>query len=366
MCEAPAVMETVIVGAGPAGLAVGACLKRAGHEVTIVEKRDTVGSSWRNHYERLHLHTTRGGSALPFRPLPRSWPRYPSRAQVVEYLDDYARAFELTPRLGEAVTRARRDGDGWQVETARGQYAAKNLVIASGYNAAPYRPSFEGELAGEVIHSSEYKSGSAYQGKRVLVVGAGNTGAEIALDLCEQGAATVDMCVRSQVHVVARDMFGIPAQTLAILGAWIPRRVRDVIFRVLIKLTVGDLSRYGLVAPEQGVIAQIDRLARIPILDIGTVALIKRGRIRVRPQIARFSGTAAEFSDGERADYDAVVLATGFRAGLDYLQGVTLDERGCPRGDEPGLYFVGFRNVSTGLLREIAREAKRVARAISG
>jgi len=358
------VTDTVIVGAGPAGLAVGACLKRVGHDVTIVEKRDAVGWSWRNHYERLHLHTTRGGSALPYRALPRAWPRYPSRAQVVEYLEDYARAFELTPKFGTAVTRARRDGDGWQIETSGGRYAAANLVVASGYNAAPYRPTFDGEFTGELLHSSDYKTGADYKGKRVLVVGAGNTGAEIALDLCEQGADTVDMCVRSEVHVVARDMFGIPAQTLAVLGAWIPRPVREVIFRFLIKLTVGNLSRYGLVAPKQGVLAQIDDLARIPLLDIGTVALIKRGRIRVRPGIKRFSGAAAEFGDGERAEYDAVVLATGFRCGLDYIEGAPLDERGRPRGDEPGLYFVGFRNVSTGLLREIAREAKRVARAI--
>ena len=237
-------------------------------------------------------------------------------------------------------------------------------MIASGYNAAPYRPSFEGKFTGNLVHSAEYKSGADYRGKRVLVVGAGNTGAEIALDLCEQGADTVEMCVRSQVHVVARDMFGIPAQTLAVISTWIPRRVRDMIFRILIKLTVGDLSRYGLVAPKQGVIAQIDGLARIPILDIGTIALIKRGRIRVRPQIARFTGGGAEFTDGERVDYDAVVLATGFRCALDYIEGAPLDERGQPRGDEPGLYFVGFRNVATGLLREITREAKRVARAI--
>ena len=359
------VTETVIVGAGPAGLAVGACLRRAGHEITILEKHDAVGWSWRNHYERLHLHTTRGGSALPYRSLPRAWPRYPSRAQVVEYLEDYARAFELTPRFDEAVTRARREGDGWRIETSRGEHRAANLVIASGYNAAPYRPAFDGEFTGALVHSSEYKTGADYRGKRVLVVGAGNTGAEIALDLCEQNASTVDLCVRSEVHVVARDMFGIPAQMLAVLGAWIPRRVRDVIFHWLIRLTVGDLSRYGLVAPKQGVIAQIDGLARIPILDIGTIRLIKTGRIRVRPKIARFAGAAAEFSDGERADYDAVVLATGFRCGLDYIEGAPLDERGRPRGDEPGLYFVGFRNVSTGLLREIAREAKRVARAIT-
>jgi thioredoxin reductase len=362
--------ETIVVGAGPAGLAVGACLRRAGRDVVILERAAALGSSWRNHYERLHLHTTRRGSALPYRPFPSDWPRYPSRAQVVEYLDEYARSFELAPKLGEAVTRARRDGDGWHVETSGGAYDAKNLVIASGYNARPMRPEFLGEpqFRGTIVHSSEYRNAEPYRGRRVLVVGSGNTGAEIALDLCEQGAAVVDLCVRGPIHIVRRDMFGIPAQTLALWCRWIPRAILDVMFGWLARLTVGNLSRYGITRPRVRILAQLEDQGRIPMLDIGTVAKIEAGQIRVRPQISEFTGDGVTFKGREHVTYDSVILATGYRPALDYIEGASevLDERGYPRTVvSPGLYFIGYRNVATGLLREIAREAKRVASAIS-
>ena len=313
---------------------------------------------------------TRRGSALPFRPLPRDWPRYPSRAQVVEYLDDYARAFELAPHFGETVTRARRDGEHWHVETSAGSYDAKNLVIASGYNARPVRPEFTGEqqFRGTVVHSSEYRTAEPYRGKRVLVVGSGNTGAEIALDLCKQGAANVDLCVRGPIHIVRRDMFGIPAQTLAVACRWIPRAILDVMFGWLARLTVGNLTRYGITRPRMRILASLEDHGRIPMLDIGTVAAIEAGQIRVRPQIAEFTADGVTFKGREHVAYDAVVLATGYRPALDYIEGAgdALDERGYPRAvASPGLYFIGYRNVATGLLREIAREAKRVASVIA-
>ena len=356
-------VETLVVGAGPAGLAVGACLRRAGRDVALIERRDAVGSSWRNHYERLHLHTTRRLSALPYRALPRDWPRYPSRAQVVEYLDDYARAFELAPRFGESVTRARRDGERWHVTTSAGEYEARHLVIASGYNTQPVRPAFDNEqaFAGTLIHSCDYRNADPYRGRRVLVVGAGNTGAEIALDLCEQGASAVDLGVRGPIHVVGRDILGIPAQALAVACRWIPRPILDVMFGWLARLTVGNLSRYGITRPRERILAQLTAHGRIPMLDIGTIAMIRKGRIRVRPQIAEFTADGVTFQGREHVAYDAVILATGYRPALDYLDGVSANDRG-----SPPVYFVGFNNVPTGLLREIAREAKRVARAIAG
>ena len=154
--------ETIIVGAGPAGLAIGACLRQAGREFLIFERAHEVGSTWRHHYERLHLHTARALSGLPHRPFPRELPRFVPRDAVAAYLEDYARTFRLAPRLGEAVTRAQPTAAGFRVETAQGVYESRCLVVATGYNRIPIRPAFNGaaHCAATLLHSSEYKSGA--------------------------------------------------------------------------------------------------------------------------------------------------------------------------------------------------------------
>ena len=369
--------ETLIVGAGPAGLAVGACLRRAGRACTIVERANAVGAAWRGHYERLRLHTVKRHSALPFRPFPVEDPQYVPRARVVDYLEDYAHAFELAPELGVEVTHvAPRPDGGWHVDSSAGARDCRFLVIATGYNHTPHRPELPGRerFAGTILHSADYKSGASFAGKRVLVVGVGNTGGEIAIDLVERGAAAVELCVRGPVHVVLRDPFGMPAQLLGLATAWIPVAARDPMFRLLVKMTVGDLSQWGLRAPDEGIVAQLERTGRIPLLDVGTVALVKSGKIVVRPDVRELTARGAHFADGTAGDYDAIVLATGYRPGLAPLLGEraadVLDERGLPRdsGREsalPGLFFVGYYAPITGMLREIAREARRVASAIA-
>ncbi len=362
--------ETIVIGAGPAGLALGACLRRAGRDFVILDREAAVGSTWRHHYERLHLHTAKRHSALPHLPFPRSYPRYVPRERFIAYLEDYARAFDLKPCFGESVVRAEPEDGGWRVETTAGGRKSRNLVVATGYNAVPHKPSFAGEdrFGGTLLHSAEYRNAEPFRGKRVLVVGAGNTGAEIALDLCENGAASVDLCVRGPIHVVQRDVFGVPAQVLGILTSWIPVPILDVLFHMLVLLTVGDLSRLGIRRPSEGIVARINALGRIPLIDIGTIARIRSGRIRVRPDVRELTSGGVLFTEGA-GEYDAVVLATGFRPRIDGFlarSGEVLDERGYPRrfgreAGRPGLYFVGFRNVVTGLLRQIGREAERVA-----
>jgi len=364
--------ETLIVGAGPAGLATAACLRRAGRDFVIVDGASAVGSSWRRHYERLHLHTARSHSNLPHHPMPRDWPTYVPRERFVTYLEDYARTFELAPRFGEKVTRAEPlDGKGWRVTTSTGEHEARHLVVASGYNASPHRPALPGQLrfGGAIVHSSDYRNADPYRGKRLLVVGAGNTGAELALELREKGAASVDLCIRSKIHVITRDAFGLPTQVMAALTLWIPLPLRDVIFRALMRVLVGNLSRWGINAPAEGILAQIVRLGRIPLIDVGTVAAIREGRITVRGDIRELTENGARFVDGTEGRYDTIVLATGFRPKLDaFLERAieVLDERGYPRlrgreAELPGLYFVGFNLGEAGHLRQIAIEARRVA-----
>lgn len=365
--------EALVIGAGPAGLALGACLQLAAVPFLILERGDRVGPVWHRHYDRLHLHTPRSTSSLPHLPLPRSFPRYPSRAQVIAYLEEYAAHFGLAPLFREEVLSARRVDGGWEVRTAGGLYRARQLVIATGFSRVPVVPSWpgEGEFNGRILHSSEYRNARPFRGQRVLVVGFGNSAGEIALDLAENGAEAV-MAVRGPVNVIPRDVLGIPIVRIGLLFRRLPPRLTDAVARRLGRLTVGDLSRYGLRRAPYGTMTQITRHARLPLIDIGTLALIRDGRIRVRGDLLRFTPSGVVFANGEAEDFDAVVLATGFRAAVDeFLEAPgTCDERGTPlsSGREalvPGLYFCGFRVTPGGTLREVAAEAPRIAATIA-
>lgn len=372
--DASMTTDALVLGAGPAGLAVAACLGRAGVGHRVLEASDRVGDAWHRHYERLHLHTEKRFSALPHRPWPADAPTYPSRQEVVDYLTDYARHFAIEPIFGQRVERAWTDGEAWLAATADATYRARALVVATGYNGRPHRPDLDGlaDFAGPVVHSSEYASGRDHAGQEVLVVGCGNSGAEIAIDLDECGARPA-IVVRGPVHVVPRDLFGRPVQGTSILLSRLPARVADALTLPIARLATGDLRPDGIVRPAIGPRQQIERHGRVPILDIGLVDRIKAGRVTVVPAVAGLDATGATFADGRRLPFDAVVLATGFESSIgEFLEAPAgvLDGRDRPRvhGAEaaPGLHFVGFRNPPTGALREIAIEAERIGRALAG
>jgi cation diffusion facilitator CzcD-associated flavoprotein CzcO len=215
--------KVIIIGAGPAGLAVAACLKQAGIPNLILEKGDQVGATWRRHYDRLNLHTDKKNSELPFAPYPREYPRYPSRDQVVKYLEYYAKCFELNIRFDQEVKSTRWEAGQWLVETQDTLHASPNLVVATGYARQPVRPTWPGleSFRGSVMHSSEYTNGSAFKGQRVLVVGFGNSGGEIAIDLYEHGAEPA-IAVRNAVNVIPRELVGIPILSIGILQNKLP------------------------------------------------------------------------------------------------------------------------------------------------
>lgn len=366
--------SVLIIGAGPAGLAAAACLRQAGVPSAVLERSQQLGAAWHRHYDRLHLHSDKGSSSLPLMPFPRDYPRYPSRRLMVDYLHAYAQRFGIEPVLGQEVTDVRPAEAGWEVQTPDRTFRARHVVVATGLTRDPQTPSWPGQdlFQGTVLHSAAYRSGAELKGKKVLVVGYGNSGAEIALDACEHGAA-VGVSVRSPVNVVPREILGIPITVMAIAQSWLPWRWLDTLNAPVLALTTGDLSRYGLRKPALGSFAQIHLHARVPVIDIGTVERIKRGEIKVYPGVDRFTSEGAVFTDGTQAPFDAVVLATGYRPGLHtFLQGAhaALRENGLPvaHGKEtlPGLYFCGFRVSATGMLREINAEARRIAAAVAG
>ncbi len=362
--------DAVIVGAGPAGLAAAQCLKGAGLLSLIFEKSKAVGAVWRRHYDRLHLHTDSAHSALPGMPMPSSYGRYPSRAQFVEYLEGYARAFDLRPQFETPVRAIRRDGETWRVETDDDATTTPIVVVATGWADFPNVPEFPGMAAfeGPIVHSSAYRNPAPYAGKRVLVVGFGNSGAEIALDLCEAGAA-VTVSVRSPVRILPRDLFGIPILSFAIAQRFLPARIADALNAPAIRLAVGSIEKLGMKTADKGPMQMIEEDGRVPVLDVGTVAKIRQGKIEVRGAIESFESNGVRFVEGSPATFDAVIMATGFKPDLRALlpdaKGV-LDAAGKPLVSdkptaEPGLYFVGAIASATGQIRQIGIGAKRVA-----
>ena len=365
--------QTIIVGAGPAGLAVAALLGRHGAPYTLLDRGAEVGASWRDRYDSLQLHTARWLSALPHAAIPRRYGPWVRRDDLVAYLGEYAQRFKIQPELGLEVTRIERGPGGWRVETSDGTRDGERVVLATGYCNAPYLPDWPGRdtFPGPLLHSADYREPSSYRDQRVLVVGAGNSAAEIAVDLAGVGA-DVQLSVRTPPNIVRRDTFGIPTQLLPVVLRRVPESVMNPLSGVLRRLTVPDLSGYGLPAPVDG-ISQFLRSQTIPILDHGFVATLRQGRITVVPAVESVHEHDVRLADGSVVRPDAIIAATGYRPGLGRLVGDlgVLDESGQPRihgartlPEAPGLYFVGISVVLAGLLREVAREATEVARSI--
>src|SRR5215211_4139164 len=364
-------MDAIVIGGGAGGLASAAMLKQRGFELVVLERGPEVGWSWRGRYDRLQLHTVRWLSGLPGHRIPRRYGKWPSRERVCDYLSDYADRHALDVRCDVEAQRIERAGDGWRVETTAGPFEAPHVVVATGYNARPLLPDWPGSAAfpGALIHSSAYRNPEPFRGLDVLVVGAGNSAAEIALDLAEGGAGEVKLSVRTPPHIVRRDTLGLPSQAVGILLTKLPPRWVNSIALWLRRHTIPDLAPYGLPIPDEPPGATFVRKWMIPILDIGIVGAIRSGRVRVVAALERFDGSEVVLADGSRLAPDAVVAGTGFRPALEPLVGHldVLDERGRPTASTPlpGLHFVGFTVTLGGLLRGIGIEARRLAESVA-
>ena len=368
---------TLIVGAGPAGLAVAGRLRQAGLEFAVIEKSDRVGDAWHRHYDRLHLHTVKQLSHLPGLDFPEQYPRYVPRKELADYYTRYADVFSIEPMFGAEAEEILPSAEKWLTRTQHGpEISSDHVVVATGLNRVPQRPSHEGEdgFAGRRIHARDYREPGPFAGQRVLVVGMGNTGAEIALDLSEAGVDST-ISVRGPINIVPRDVLGRPTQLTARMLARLPTGLADRLGSLLRKMTVGDLTPYGIATPEIAPLAQLRVRGKTPVIDVGTVSLIKKGLIAVRPGIDHIETDMVVFTDGRKERYDTVIFATGYRPVLEEILNAgtdVLDEKGLPRqvigeGPSRGLFFVGFDNHRPGgVLGTVFEESKTVVDRIRG
>jgi putative flavoprotein involved in K+ transport len=364
---------TLVVGAGSAGLATAAALVKAGQPVSLLEKADQIGASWAGRYDSLHLHTVRWLSGLPGFRIPRSYGRWVARDDLIHYLREYAELSGLRPELGVTVERIERAEDsGWLVVTDRGVRAVRRVVLATGGSHTPRLPDWPGleTFPREVVHSADYREPSAYAGRGVLVVGAGNSATEIALDLLSVGA-TVTLSVRTPPSILRREILGLPIQLLGLALIKAPPGVINPLVAATRRVSVPDLSAQGL--PRiRNPYTQFKETGTVPIIDSGIVAAVRLGRVRVAAATVSFDGPRVRLSDGSTVEPDAVIAATGFTTGLVPLVGHlgVLDSRGWPLADGAlpsarGLYFVAIQPRIAGQLFEIARQARAVGEAIA-
>lgn len=380
-------LEVVVVGAGPGGLAAAAALRQRGvGPLVVVDRAPAVGSSWRGHYDRLHLHTPRGWSHLPGHRIPRRFGRWVARDDVVRYLEEYAAAHRLPLRLGVGVASVDRAepadgatgaGPRWVVRLEDGTaLRARHVVVATGYNHTPVPPAWPGldGFPGEVVLARDYRNGRPWAGRDALVVGTGNTGTEIATDLAEHGATRVWLAVRTPPHILPRSRMGWPAQGTGIVVRRLPPRVVDRVAAVLARVQEPDLTAHGMPRAGADLYSRV-LVGRIPVQDVGIVDAIRSGRVEPVAAVERVEGAEVVLADGARVRPDVVVVATGYRAGLEPLVGHlgVLGERGLPvvhgaheLPGAPGLWFTGFTNPISGMFRELRIDAGRIAAAVAG
>lgn len=345
-----------VVGAGAAGISALQQFRQRGHDVECFEKTDRVGGHWQTDYDALHLITSRNTTYFEDFPMPTDYPHFPRRDQVREYIESYAHhhghydlisfGTEVLAVSPVEVTDGPVGSSGWRVLTSRGDEGVfDGVVVANGHLWSPRVPNVDGAFSGRQLHSSEYRNVGDLEGDRVLVVGAGNSGCDLAVDVA-QHRKEVDIVIRKGIFFQSKTYFGMPRQELPWLSEFSPDEV-DLISRILAKISIGDTSSYpGLPVPEATTLAE----GATTVNDL-LLYWIHHGRVNVRPGIEWVDGRDVHYTDGTSGQYDTILWATGFNAKLPFLDNSVISWRAgvpvryaggiLPHGAE-NLYFVGL------------------------
>lgn len=331
-----------VIGAGPSGLATLKSLSDLDIPCTAYEAHSGVGGIWdidnprSSVYRNTHTITSREVTGYADLPMDRGLPLYPRHDQVRGYLQQYAKRFDLLRliRFDSDVTQVERLRDGWRVTTADGHAREHSaLVIANGHNWHPHTPSFPGKFDGEIVHSRDYTDASGFAGKRVLVVGAGNSGCDIAVEAA--GVADhVAISMRRGYHFFPKFIFGKPADQVSESSQnfRLPPPLARAAYRTMLKLSIGNPEQFGLPKPDH------QPLESPPIVNSLLPYYCAHGRVEVRRAPVSFDGKFVEFSDGTSEEYDVVVLATGFTIHIPFVGEEHLDWR----NGRPDFYLLAF------------------------
>ncbi|MEV4619230.1 NAD(P)-binding domain-containing protein [Asanoa sp. NPDC049573] len=370
--------EVVVIGAGPAGLATLKALADRGIAAVCFDAGDRPGGLWvfegpgSGAYRTLHLNTSRTRTQFADFPMPADWPDYPRHDRVLAYLTDYADHFGLRTaiRHRHVVTRVGRTAQGWSVEAdgPDGPVSAKAraVVVASGHNSVPRWPDPLPEgLTADQSHSHDYRDPAQLAGRRVLVVGGGNSAMDIAADASQVAERTI-LSLRRGVWIVPKYLFGHPSDTLnGALAKRLPWRLRQAVSQTMLRLATGHPTAHGLPAPGHGFLQDHPTLSDVLLTRVG------HGDITIRGAIARADGRTVEFADGAREEVDLVVWCTGYRPEIPFLDPPALGDqvplyRHVFHLDEPGLFFVGLMQSTGAALPIVEAQARLVAAYLAG
>ncbi len=364
--------NAIIIGAGLSGLTAAHELAQRGVSVTVLEGGDRVADPWRARHPKLRLNIHRHFAGLPGRQSPDTDGPFLRRDTVVNYLEDYARDLQVPVRFRVAVTGIERAGSRWRVGTDSDAYECDHVILATGRDRIPHMPDWKGRegFSGELIHAADLGDVTRFDGKRVLVVGAGNSGGDVLNHLARHQPAEVLVSVRHGPAIVPTRVLGFPLHRAASLFAVLPLSVLDPAFRLMQWLFFGNLTRYGLTSHPDGGGTRLLRDGVAFAMDDGFVAAIRSGRFRVAAEVAGFHRDKVEFTDGKSFHADTVICATGYRTGLEPLLGhlPVLDHCGVPLHpsgeadpDHQGLWFVGYRPGFRGYFHAAAASARQIA-----
>lgn len=312
----PTMEKIAIVGAGPVGISAARALKMKGIAYDQFESESAVGGNWRDGvYKTAHIISSKKTTEFPEFPMPSNYPDFPSAAQMLEYLESYSKHFDLLEEImfNTSVEQVSPNSDGlWKLVLSNGESRIYDgVIICNGHHWDRRWPKFEGHFEGEFIHSKDYKDPAQLSGKRVLVIGGGNSGCDIASEAARV-ASTAHLSLRRGYWFLPKTFYGVP--TAELLNTWMPVWMQRIYIELLLKIVVGDYSNYGLMKPDHKI------FEHHPTINSELLHYLKHGKIHPHPDIKAFDAKTVEFIDGTKQDFDLIVCATGFNVSIPFLQ----------------------------------------------
>jgi hypothetical protein len=317
--------KACIIGAGPSGITAAKNLIQVGiTDFILYEKSDKIGGNWvfredKSHssvFETTHIISSKPLSQYEDYPMPESYADYPSHGELYEYFNNYAKQFKVTDyiQFNRSVVSAELDADNiWNLKLSDGSVELfENLIVCNGHHWNPRLPEYSGKFEGEFIHSHDFKNNRPFKDKKVLVIGGGNSACDIAVETCRVSAKTL-ISMRRGYYFIPKFLLGRPVDQLNDGVGFIPKFVKNGIFKLLLKLTVGNHKNYGMQKPDH------EFLASHPVVNSELLYFIKHGKIKPKVDIEKLDGNTVHFVDGSTAEIDVIIASTGYKTTFPFF-----------------------------------------------